>query len=51
MTSPTARAALRSYRTGTTLEFAALLDLPEAQAEAQLERAGAVRRGALWVTH
>ena len=41
---------MRSYRTGTTLEFAILLDLPEAEAEAQLENAGAHRRESISIT-
>ncbi len=52
--SPTAEAALAAYRTGTTLEFATLLEVAPAEAAEQLSRAGAskipIAGDALWAT-
>jgi putative protein-disulfide isomerase len=44
MPAPTVEEALRAYGSGTTLEFATLLERAPADAEAQLEAAGAARR-------
>jgi len=43
-TAPTVDAALNAYRSGTTLEFATLLEVTPPQAESQLHAAGAARR-------
>ena len=42
-TAPTVDAALHVYRSGTTLEFATLLEVTPQQAESQLHAAGATR--------
>jgi hypothetical protein len=41
-------AALQAYGSGTTLEFAALLELTPHEVEAHLDAAGATRRDHLW---
>jgi putative protein-disulfide isomerase len=46
--APTVDAALQAYGSGTTLEFAALLELTPHEVEAQLDAAGATRRDQLW---
>src|SRR5215218_2692316 len=43
-TAPTVDAALDAYRSGTTLEFATLLEVAPPQTESQLQAAGAGRR-------